>query len=191
MSKVISVDVDGVLANFTKAFAAKLALVGCPTPPGFEPYDWEFGGSGATPAQIDAAWRLVDKAVDFWLSEAPYAENMAALVDYLGGNRDVYFVTSRVPSAGMTVKNQTEAWLHQHTYYEGGVVVKPRGVSKAEIYKALGIGWSIDDYDVNVREAQGLANHEAFLLDRPWNQHATDLPRMKTLKEFLDYVAAK
>ena len=189
MSKTISVDVDGVLANFTKAFAAKLAEVGCPTPEGFEPTDWDFGGSGATPAQIDAAWRLVVQTENFWVQSDYYRDNCNALARIPYSAMDVYYVTSRVPTAGYTVKIQTENWLLDRVQIDsGGVVVKPRGVTKREIYRALGIDFSIDDYDQNVREAQGLAGHEAYLLDRPWNQHATDLPRVKTLAEFLEIV---
>lgn len=191
MPKTISIDVDGVLANFTKAFAAKLAEVGCPTPPDFEPTDWDFGGSGATPEQIDAAWKLVKGTYNFWRLAEAYNENRLALMDFCEADKpptDLYYVTSRVATAGNTVKQQTEGWLARQGLPYIGVIVKPRGVTKREIYRAVGIDFSVDDYDKNVREAQGLAGHKAFLLDRPWNQKATDLPRVKTLAEFLEIV---
>ena len=188
--KTISIDVDGVLANFTKAFAAKLAEVGCQTPPDFEPTDWNFGGSGATPEQLDAAWRLVDKTENFWRTLHVYPESVSSLHRWCDSDKapvDLYYVTSRVPTEGATVKQQTEVWLSRCALPYGGVVVKPRGVTKMEIYKALGIGWSVDDYPKNVRPTLG-TGHRGYLLDRPWNQEATDLPRVKSLAEFLKLV---
>ena len=159
-------------------------------PPNFEPNDWDFGGSGATPEQIATAWRLVDQTQNFWRTLEVYEDSRQALSDFCDADKDpmdLYYVTSRVPTVGVTVKQQTEVWLSRQQLPSRGVIVKPAGVTKMEIYRALGIGWSIDDYPKNVRPTLG-TGHRGFLLDRPWNQETTDLPRVKSLAEFLEIV---
>ncbi len=191
----IAIDCDGVLANFTESyveFANK--LYPGRVPPDFVPTDWEMNGK-FTKAEDAKIWAKIINTENFWLGLSAYYENVGALAHFLieQTNHDIYIVTSRAVTEGMTVAKQTEWWLRScgiapvHNYL--GVLPVDSSNDKWRLYMAGGFDYSIDDKAETVEQCDmihpRLSNHKAYLLDQPWNQHANVKRRVKTLDAFL------
>jgi len=203
----IAIDCDGVLADFYFGFMAVAnSIQPGAFPVGYEPLvqqtDWEFEDVGVIDGPlVNKTWDVIrDKVENFWLSLPTYKKEVHALHQFLESapnDVEVFFVTSRVPSQGLTVLAQTQKWLRRYKLLRLGssVIVKPRGVKKSVIYEALGIACSVDDYWPNV--PTGLVTilgpkaekHHGYLLARAWNEkHRTDLEVVNSLGEYFEKV---
>lgn len=189
----IAIDVDGVLANFTKAFTEVVnKLWPGRAPKDYEPPDWDYGGL-LTKAEMSKAWRVIRGMENFWLSLDAYPESVGALAQWMVSqtDHDIWLCTSRAEVAGMTAAKQTEIWL-QSTGVRAvnnfiGIITVPDSVKKAVIYEAMEIAWSLDDKGETVIDC-GLIDtfkHNAFVLDRPWNQSFSIYNRVVSVDEFL------
>lgn len=202
----LGIDIDGVLANFTLAFAQavntmygdKIHLA-----EDFEPHTWSWVDSGVvTKEQENRAWEHIKAQEDFWLAMKPYAENVKALemflnrVNFAAMPVSIFYITSRVPTAGMSVLKQTRLWLEAfqlHRYYTAIFPVVHSNNSgglppKLAIVEALGLNAMIDDYLPTVKSL----GRKGWLLDRPWNRADREswdwevpLQVVSSLEEFL------
>ena len=158
----IGLDLDGVLADFLHEFAKVVSTF--------------------TDKEMDKAWEIVRGIHNFWLSLPSYRENVFAVATHrtMHPNDEIFYCTSRVPTAGMPVMHQSQEWLKANGIYGLGtsVIVKPSKVEKDEIYKAIGVTRAIDDYAPSCVKM-------IDCLDRPWNRGETDATRYKDLAEFL------
>ena len=188
----VAIDVDGVLANFTVAFTevANKVYPGR-VPLNFEPHDFGFNPLFSE-AELAAIWRRVKATENFWLGMNPYHDSVMALARWLIVNQDqdVYLVTSRPATMGMTVTRQTDWWIRScgivpvNNYL--GVIVVPDSARKVDLYEAGEFDYSIDDKGETVEQCDDLSGwHAAYLLDRPWNQEAKVKRRVKSLELFL------
>ncbi len=208
----IAVDCDGVLASFTDGFACVANRLYPGTfPNGYVQRTWNFEEMpelNLTKSKVNKVWREIRKnEVDFWLGLNPMIFEVNALHVFLTSEErkakeiQVFYVTSRVPSAGMSVLRQTKRWLAKQLLWDRSCtcIVKPSGVTKAEIYRALDIRFSIDDHWENVPEPWILTcsdivhtkgeGHRGFLLARPWNEgHREGLEIVETMQEYLKAV---
>lgn len=189
----IAIDVDGVLARF-EAGVESIANKIWPgkIPPGYMPHGWDYEDV-LTSEEWKQVWAAIKKENNFWLSLPPYTTNVGSLATFLytTEGHDIYFVTARVQTAGMTVAKQTAYWLHTCGIYENHnytAVLACDADRKVDIYEAVGIRLSIDDKGETVMACDKLANHKAYLLDRPWNQDAKPQRRVKSLQQFLEKV---
>jgi hypothetical protein len=202
----IAVDVDGVLAQFTAGFARVANAIEPGTfPPDYDALihqtDWNFEDIGVPEALVNKTWDTIrDKVENFWLGLPTFQKEVHELHQFLESapnDLEVFFVTSRVPSQGLTVLAQTQKWLRRYKLLRLGssVIVKPRGVKKSVIYEALNISCSVDDYWPNV--PSGLVTilgpkaekHHGYLLARAWNEkHREDLELVNSLEEYFEKV---
>ena len=179
----IGIDIDGVLANFGQAFAAVLHKrwnTRFDIDP--QPTKWDWSDLGLTKEEENWAWEEVKRTPNFWVGLEPYHDNVRALASHrtMFPEDEIFYVTSRVPSAGLPVMHQSQRWLLAHGIYGLGtsVIVKPKNIEKDIIYDAIGVTTAIDDYlPACVDMIQ--------CLDRPWNQGDTYAHRYKDLRSFL------
>lgn len=194
----LSVDCDGVLADFGKAFFQMANKIW----PGRVPLDYinrhwnDLGGLSSD--EQNQVWERIKGSLNWWLGLEAFHENIVALERFLVGHsgHDVYIVTSRTPSLGMSVAHQTDQWLwacgvRPHANYLG-VIATDYPSEKALLYKSTGMAYSVDDKLETVLQCQKLEvtkGHKAFLLDRPWNQSEANVHRrIKSLAEFFKAV---
>ena len=155
----LGIDVDGVVADFRSAFRrlAEREL-------GLGPDDIE---AELPKADVDRLWRAVAATPNWWLDIPPHEPEQIARL-YAEGRRsrwEVFFMTSRPPSAGDPVQLQTQVWLERHGYYLPSVLTTPAG-SRGELARSLRLDLALDDRLVNCMEIISASNSKAVLVLR-------------------------
>jgi hypothetical protein len=192
---------DDVVARFAKRFFGEIIHRQNPdvVPAGYLPTTRQGTELGLNGKIRDAAWREIDKDPFFWEDLEAYEDNVEALHHWIHFSlSDVYFVTARAATGKRSALAQTGLWLRDKNLAlpNTSVVTVTKAKDKWRVYGAIGIQYSLDDFDENVLSCAqatkmgALENHRAYLLDQPWNQHATDLDycRVKSMAEFLDII---
>lgn len=192
----IAVDCDGVISKFESGVVSAANHLW----PGRLPADWCMKTwdmeETFTPAEFEQVWAEIKRTQNFWLSLAAYNDSVCALERFLiaSHDHDVWIVTSRAETAGMTVAKQTDLWLRccgirQHHNYLAVLPVED-SKKKVDIYAAVGIEWSVDDKPETIRDCDALPGHRAYLLSRPWNAEAQPKRRIASLSTFFNDIAA-
>ncbi len=191
----IGFDIDGVLADFNKAFIDLIVhTTGANLFPA-RPFDipmWDYPQHyGYNGAQLKEVWGIITASESFWATLPPYADAKETLNRLTEANQveghDVYFVTSR---PGVRAKAQTEQWLWNNGYTGVPTVLisSRKGVSA----DAIELDTYIDDRDVNIVDVittRGVKTR-TYLVDRPWNR--TDVAKHPQVDRVVSaYVAVK
>lgn len=153
MTPTVAIDMDGVLANFNRAFerllndihATEIAI-----PPG-GPVVWDWPEHyGWLPTQHHQAWEYIQENGEWWLDlePTPQADELIdTLVMLRHQDVSIYFVTARKPRA--LAQEATTAWLEAHGFPLASVIVQPKGVEKPQIFAALGVSIVVEDKPSN------------------------------------------
>ena len=155
----LGIDVDGVVADFRSAFRAlaerELALAR-------DDVEAEL-----SKPDVERLWRAVAATTNWWLDIPAYEpDQIARLYDEVRRSRwEVFFMTSRPPSAGDSVQLQTQVWLERHGYYLPSVLTTPAG-SRGELARSLRLDLALDDRMVNCLEIISASNSKALMLLR-------------------------
>ena len=169
MSRVIAVDLDGVLIDFNSGFAKVLKQV-APTVK-LDVFDPRFPAVWGWPAHYgytgddeEKAWREVIHSSLFWKALFPYATAIADLeyLNQLQSKHDIYFVTTR---PGDTAKQQSEAWLRGNGVDNPTVVICG---AKAAFCTAVHADIIIDDKPENLLNQSYKV--QTALFKRPYNE---------------------
>ena len=153
----LGLDVDGVLADFRAAFHALAAS---------ELGRHDLGGD-LSKGDIERLWKAVARANNWWLELVAYEpEEMARLYELSRERRwEVFFMTSRPPSAGDSVQLQTQVWLEKCGFYLPSVMTAPAG-ARGELARALRMDLVVDDHLVNCMEIVGASNARVLHMSR-------------------------
>jgi hypothetical protein len=182
----ISVDIDGVLANFVHKVREIADLPG-----DYEPPDWDFSDV-LDKDGLKKVFAVVRETHNFWRNMPVYQENLYFLRDFLcrENGHEVYFVTSRAITKGLSVSKQTEEWLYHNRIRPylnfQSIIAVDNAAKKREIIEALNIEVSVDDYGPTIEQCSTLPNHRAYLLDRPWNRDKDYGTRIYNLEQFFN-----
>ena len=155
----LGIDVDGVVADFRSAFRAlaerELGIAA------------EDAESDLTKADIDRLWRTVAATSNWWLDVPPYEpEQIGRLYARVRQSRwEVFFMTSRPPSAGDSVQLQTQVWLERHGFLLPSVLTAPAG-ARGELARSLRLDLALDDRIVNCLEITSASNSKAVMVLR-------------------------
>jgi len=183
----ISFDLDGVLCDFSReAVKAIRALYRHDLPADYEHEVWSFANI-LEPGQWDDCFKFIMQQDNFWTYLPPFKENVAAVREYIDahGDRDVYFLTARPECRGGSARHMTSLWLMDMGLPFHNLIMSPSHSAKPALMVEHGIQAHLDDYAPIVRACQGLAGARAFVLDRKYNQDATDLPRVYSVTDYL------
>ena len=156
----LGLDVDGVLADFRSAFRALAAKELESTGPGDVEAELSKG-------DIERLWKAVARIPNWWLELPAYEPEQVARLYELSrmGRWEVFFLTSRPPSAGDTVQLQTQVWLERRGFYMPSVLTAPAG-ARGEVSRALRIDLMVDDHLVNCMEIVGASNTKVLHMAR-------------------------
>lgn len=194
--KVIMLDVDGVLANFTYGFSLLAnEMFGFPVVHTHEQPTWNFSGEGRlTKVQESAVWTRIRQTVGWWEGLQPLVSpSVFCRISNLGGHHEVLFTTSRVSSV-TPPGAETKAWLHTLGVLLPSVIVSPK---KGEIARAVGATHSLEDKAENawsIHWISDIPQTASYLINRPYNQVQTvpeigaRVKRVASVEAFLDIV---
>ena len=180
----IGIDVDGVLADFVRAYQPLfVSVTGRDL---FHPGDidnppvWEWPTlRGYLHEETREVWNVILKDETFWFNLQPFAENCMAIMEFFHTGQadlhDVYFITSR---PGVDTKFQTEQWLMTHPRVIDSTVLIAAHRTKGILAKALQLDCYIDDnYDNCVDVVRESPTTRCYLLHRSYN-NGTDINRV-------------
>jgi hypothetical protein len=155
----LGIDVDGVLADFRSAFRA-LAERELGIAPGSAESD-------LTKAEIERLWRAVAGEPNWWLDVPAYEpDQIVRLYSRMRESRwEVFFMTSRPPSAGDSVQLQTQVWLERHGFFLPSVLTAAAG-ARGELSRSLRLDIALDDRMVNCLEIVSASNAKALMVLR-------------------------
>ena len=190
--KTIIFDVDGVLADFVKAFVKTAQLYW----PKIRSTDtrsqktWSFQPL-MTEMQEAAVWVKVYHSRYFWQRiETLVGSPIFARIDALAQENLVYFVTDR--ASRYNAQRQTYYWLEQNGIMRPNVIVSKR---KGDIARAVGATHVIEDKWDNAQCIHWISDSpqtKVYLLNRPYNQvpdaphiGAKGVTRVRSLNMFL------
>ena len=155
----LGIDVDGVVADFRSAFRALAERE-----LGIAPRDAE---SDLTKADIEQLWRAVAGKPNWWLDVPAYEpDQIGRLYSRVRQSRwEVFFMTSRPPSAGDSVQLQTQVWLERYGFFLPSVLTAPTG-ARGELARSLRLDLALDDRIVNCLEIISASNAKAVMMLR-------------------------
>ena len=170
----IGLDIDEVLADFVKAHRAIcVETFGKPEDPNLKPIDWPFSNYGLTKIQLGAIWELIRGTKDFWLDhiEPLNPERDKLLLGQAQQKYELYFITARAATEGMSVQQQTSLWLKRHLgVFEPIVLTVEHGPEKVALVNALNLRAFVDDKRETVEQIADTTRTESFLMDRLYNR---------------------
>ena len=183
MSKVIMIDLDGVLVDFLAGYRAIERMRGIPvtTSDKWEDYN------------KTEVWTEIKASDTFWMLLAPTQEllnNPKLFVELNDINSSVYYVTSRV---GKDVRRQSEYWLNSYGIRRPMVIISNR---KESVAHGIGATHSIEDREKNAFYIATMSGAKSYLINRPHNQESILVPRgrlpmvtrIDTVEEFIKEV---
>jgi hypothetical protein len=149
----VAFDVDGVVADFQTAFRAVAMRVTRGTAGEIR---------GLTSREVNRVWEEIARIPQWWLGLEPYEPGEIARLYRIARERrwEVYFVTTRPPSAGETPQFQTQWWLETQGFHLPAVVTVPG--SRGELANALRLDALADDRLTNCLEVIGGSRSKAI-----------------------------
>ena len=158
----VGFDVDGVLANFTRAFTKLASNIGEDTGEvqQEDQREWNF------PFHVDRVWREVARTQNWWMTLDPLVDNFE--IDYINElirtEEAVYFITNRHESdIGLPVVEQTRLWLRGIGIDTGNVLAVER---KGPVCAALDLDWFVDD---KIENLESILRSGVFAIARAWS----------------------
>ena len=127
-------------------------------------------------------WEELKSRWNFWVTVPPLvtADEIEALNRCIE-RHDIYFVTSRPRTRGLTVDKQTRLWLNSIGVRADYVLATKTG-TKGRLANALDIELALDDYDANLID---LDNAGVKAVCRRWSYN-TWTPAVDSLGEFIE-----
>lgn len=187
---IISLDLDGVLADFSQSAFLIMqgilgpSLVGSP-PPAY----WNWADLGATLDDVNEMWRRIRLTPDWYFKLYPLPgliDLRAALIRGAFVGHELIFTTSRGDTKGRSAREQSEAWIELFTgLRKPTVYVVPHQTSKPELLRTLEVDAHLDDYPPTVLGSKHFCISR--LLRQKWNRHdeqSYSIPAVSSVRDF-------
>lgn len=177
----IGIDMDDVL---TDALSGVLKVN-----PKWDGTRWD---GGLTVEECAVTWESVAKVHNFWARLKPLPNfdlETEELLYQAHTKYDVYFVTNRFATPGVSPLKQTKYWIGTHTNIKGPNVIIAK--DKGPVATLLQLDYFFDDRPKNCQEVLAAMPYcSVFLCDASHNQAFSSplITRLANLKEFLKIV---
>jgi len=157
----VALDIDNVLANFSKRYCEWFDIQETPT-------SWNFD-----PKIGDRLQALARDQEEFWLGMEPMPQSLPEMMRF----EPIGYVTSRVVPSEITME-----WLRRNGYPLSPVITVGHNESKVEALNRLGAEVFVDDRWENYLECNR-GGVFTYLFDAPHNQRYSNARRIKSLSE--------
>lgn len=184
----VGVDLDGIVANFSKKFSqfcnevygTKCYVIEDPS--SIKDWDWH-RWYPIKESEIDHIWNEIRNTRDFWMSlEILNRGQWEYFIDKIGksNNVNVYFITTRDETIGMTAAKQSAMWLEAHSWKQPFVI---KTKQKEKFIENLNIEFFIDDKAENlIRIKNHNASCRVYAPDFPFSIPKLDLSKIEYKK---------
>ena len=193
----VGVDLDGVVANFVKRFSQfcnqlygdKCRVIEDNNE--VKEWDWQLWYP-VKDTEVQRTWAEIINTRDFWLSlELLNRGQWEYFIDKIGksNNINVYFITTRQETTGMTATKQSAQWLENNSWKQPYVI---KTMNKEKFIEDLNIEFFIDDKAENIID---IKKHNptcrVYAQDLPYNlakltQSRIEYKRVPGLRQFAD-----
>jgi phosphoglycolate phosphatase-like HAD superfamily hydrolase len=195
MALRIGFDMDGVLADFARAYREieerVFGPVAAATRPG-DPEDQEAaettdegGAAAADPVAAghalrrrrDTVWQTIEATPNFWTTLQPLDTGAVRRIHELSVREgwDVFFITQRPATDGETVQRQTQRWLVEQGFELPSVLVIHG--SRGEAARALRLDYLVDDSARNCIDVKAMGDTKALLVTDPADESTAESAR--------------
>lgn len=185
--KHLGIDVDGVCADFSSKFVELANKRYGTNHSTLDQHNWEFE-PWFTKAQVGHVWdQDIKPSPNFWQSLRPLPGTDK--LKRLPKDVEPIFITSRIPTSGHSVQNQTAAWLRQNFYISYPyVIVVSDPKEKLPLIKNLGLDNFIDDKDTTILElnAGGIRTYAKLAPYNSSKPFPEGVIPVETLDEYLE-----
>lgn len=157
----IGFDIDGVLADFRTGFLeAAGRVLSRVTSTSQNDLD------AFSEAESRKVWQVITQTPNWWLTLHPYEPHEIVRLYRLARERkwEVFFMTTRVPTAGDTVQFQTQWWLEEQGFYLPSVVTVLG--SRGDLANSLRLDLLVDDQMMNCGDVVAASQSKALLMLR-------------------------
>ena len=185
----VGVDIDDVLVDFVGAFrieAERILGRDFSSPPG----DWHFKNWNVSKKEIHRVWdEIKDTTNWFFLNTWSYPD-VPKNLPWLTENHEVYFITSRIETAGSTIKRQSEMQLDEIGVNYPTVIVTTK---KGAISSVLDLQVFIDDKIDNLLQVQeSMPNCKIFMRNQSHNEDfdISNYPNWTRVNSFEEFTNA-
>lgn len=171
MDDRLTVDIDGVLANFVGGILQKCRRMGFPEDDLVPHWTHWNGWDPIAEEAFSAAWSAIEDDLSWWTGLEPYGDA------YIDASVNAYVTARPIPSSA------SKQWLEAHGFPPAPVRTVGPGNSKKEALRSVGADVFIDDKTENARAADEVAGVTGVLLSRPWNRGEEAPRRIQTISE--------
>jgi uncharacterized HAD superfamily protein len=186
----VGFDIDGVLADFQRAFRDTARQLQA----GDVIADDPDRRGALTSSEMKQVWDRIEQTPQWWLRLEPYEPGQIARLYTTSRERrwEVYFLTTRPASAGETIQFQTQWWLERHGFALPSVLTVPG--SRGDVANALRLDVVVDDRLTNCIDVIAASRAKAILLQRKLDRTARDQALQRgigvvaTLEDALDAI---
>lgn len=180
----IGLDCDGVLADFSGRFIQmanfKYGLQLRPE----DQHGWAHQSLGLSDKQADELWTEIKRTQNWWLSSLEPMPDTHVLT-YAKDKYRIYFITSRVPSAGLSLEDQTAMWIRRHFFIPNPTVIVSS--HKGPLAAALNLDYFLDDRPENTLNVRAFSPFtKVFIHSAPYNREFNQgsIERVDSVNEF-------
>lgn len=188
----VGVDLDGVISNFSEAFSKQAnAIFGerCPLITAdtiIEHWDW-YKWYPITKEEQEIVWDYIVETENFWMTtQLINKTHFYRFMRMFSTNPlvNVYFVTARQPTKGMTVAQQSIEWLARLGWPNPQVI---EIFDKGPALQALKIHHFLDDKAENILDALKNSSAECYIFEAKHN-HKLECMLKENFNGQLDHV---
>lgn len=179
----VLIDIDGVLADFCLSYTSVARSLG------LSEGAWSTSEQKTWYIEVfdnKVVWDSIKNSWNWWMGLNPLIDDTeVVLLNDVIQTHNIYFVTNRPSTKGLSAEAQSRAWLSSlGVMVDHASVIATKSGTKGKLAKALDIDIAIDDRPENITE---MSAENIKCVVRAW-QYNKGLPhkRVQTLKQFID-----
>lgn len=180
----LGVDMDGVIVDFTSAFKEEAETVLHRQMPKIKP-TWAFSNWGITKEERERVWNRIVNTDDWFYYNCNAYPGVSQLLPWLTEQHEVFFITTRAETGGMSVQRQTQMHLADLGVQFPSVIVTS---NKGAVAAALQLDAFVDDKTSNVQSVVDQSPTTKVFQVESYEGQKGPWPQLESFKEFCEKI---